>query len=340
MTVKGGEPTAASPTADIETEAENATLGAEASTAAESSNADEQDANEPADLLSVVRSAVEPEDGPAKSSDAEGETEKPEAKAEADADQADADSEADDANLPFHNHPRWKQVVHERNELRPDAERYRNITGFMEQSGLTGEEVADGFDVMAQLKSGDPAQLTAALEWLEPRVNFLKEQLGQTLPDDLREKVESGLIDEDTANEAARDRAAAKLHTERAKARETTDTEAEASRQRQVSAQAMLTAVEDWEGRTRKADPDYASKAELIEVTCQAIVRRTGQAPKTPEDAVKLAEQAKAEVDAKFKAALPKPRQITPTPRGSSAKTVTEPKTLREAIAGSLATTG
>jgi hypothetical protein len=339
MTRSTGAPPADSPPAEEIEEQAAASAEAEASSdanAAESSTVDE-DANQPADLLSVVKSAVEPAPGPAESSAAEGEEGKSEAEAEEGADKAKSEEDAeDDSKLPFHNHPRWKEVVAERNELRPDAERYRNIAGFMEANSLTGEEVADGFDIMAKLKSGDPEQLSAALEWLEPRVNFLREQLGLTLPEDLRDKVEAGLIDEDTAKEVARTRATSTLASERLKARETADSEAEAARQRAATAQAMATAVEGWEQRIRTTDPDYARKAELVETTCRAIVQREGKAPTTPEEAVALADRALAEVNRQFTAALPPPRAVKPTPQGSSTPTVAEPKTLREAIAAAV----
>lgn len=333
------EVTAASPAADDPENEAAALADAEASTdanAAASSDADEKDAKEPVDLLSVVKSAVEPVASAADTSavTGEGEAQPGEAKDKPAEGEAEASAEADaDAKLPFHNHPRWKEVVAERNEFRDDAGRMRNIDGFMQTHGLTGDEVTEGFDIMAKLKSGDPVRLAEAREYFATRLEALDGLLGETLPEDLRERVEAGLVDEETAQELAKTRAAAKLLETRAETRDAATSEAQAARERVTVAQSMATAVEDWEKRQKQTDPDYARKAELVETTCRAIVQRTGKAPQTPEEAVQLVESALGQVNKQFKALLPKPKPVNPSPRGQSNPTVAEPKTLREAIA-------
>lgn len=94
----------------------------------------------------------------------------------------------------------------------------------------------------------------------------------------------------------------------------------------------IVTAVEDWEARTRKADPDYAKKSDLVQAKCQAIVQRTGKPPMTAEEAIALADQALSEVNALFKSALPKPRPVSPAPPGTSTTVAARPASLRAAI--------
>lgn len=301
-----------------------------------SSAVDEKDAKEPANLLDVVKAAVEPagEATAAESSTAEGET-GTEATTEEMATTAATDAEAD-ASLPFHNHPRWKEVVAERDGLRTDAEQYRTITTFMQTHGLTGEEMAESYEVMALLKSGDPAQLSKAREFFQSRLQSLDGMLGNVLPDDLQDKVDAGEIDEDSAQEVARLRASDKLRTQQAEARETRDSEAETERTRVATAEAMVTAVEGWETRIKASNPDYAKIAELVEDQCRAIVQRTGNPPASPADAVALCDQALKDVNTRLKSLLPPKASVNPTPRSSSTPTVSEPKTLREAIAASI----
>ena len=170
------------------------------------------------------------------------------------------------------------------------------------------------------------------LEYLEPRVAYLKERLGFVLPTDLQERVDSGLIDEDGAQELARARATEKLRSDQAEKRDQETSQQREARERADAATGMATAVDGWEKRIKASDPDYPKKAKLVERTAQAIVQQTGKPPATPEEAVALVEQALAEVNEQFKSLLPKPRPIAANPQGSSTPTVIEAKTLRDAV--------
>jgi hypothetical protein len=304
---------------------------------ADSSVADTPDANvAPVSLLSVVQSAVEKkEEAPAGSSDAKGEGEaavaadggaKPEGEAA-----AEGEAEAD---VPFHNHPRWKQLKEERDAFKVDAENYRDIQEFVQANGLTGDEVAEGYEVMALLKRGDRESLTKALEWFEPRVDFLREQIGAVLPDDIRERVESGELDEETANELAQARAAVRLN-ERADADRTKrETEANAAANAETAALDMAKAVQAWEDQTKAADPDYAKKAELVIINSRAIIQeRGGKFPANQQEAVELAKAAYQRVNDTFKALIPTPKAVTPSPAGSS---VPQPRPVATSLRGAI----
>lgn len=308
---------------------------------ADSSAVDTPDANEaPISLLSVVQNAVEKkqEEAPAGSSDAEGEGKaavaaEGEAKPEGEA-AADGEAEAD---VPFHNHPRWKKLVAERDTFKEDAENYQGIQAFVQANGLTGDEVAEGYEVMALLKRGDRESLTKALEWFEPRVDFLREQIGAVLPDDIRERVDSGELDEDTANELAQARAAVKLN-ERAEADRTKrETEATAAATAETTGLEMAKAVQAWEDTTKAADPDYAKKAELVITTSRAIIQeRGGIYPANQQEAVELAKAAYQRVNDTFKALIPTPKAVTPSPSGQSAVHRPVATSLRGAIEAAL----
>lgn len=320
------------------TEAAPAVEAAQATDAkpAESSAADEQDANKRS-LADVVRDVVEPKAATEAPSTTEGEQEKgPEAEAEP-AKAEGARAEEDDSKLPFHTHPRFQALIQERNELRPQANGFREITSFMEFHGLVPEEVGEGFEVMALLKSGQPDQLRKALEWFEPRVQALRESLGMVLPADLQERVDGNLLDEETAKELAETRATAALHTRQEKVRGDAAAEVASAEQRQAQAQAVATAVQAWENGIKATDPDYAKKAEMVQSTAMAMAT-TGGHPTTPDEAVALAQRAYAKVNDTFKGFGAKPQPIdTTTPAGSSARsTKAAPTTLRAAIEAAL----
>lgn len=333
-----GAPTAASPTAETETELNPVVLtDGEGSTPADSSTVDEEGAK-PQNLLDVVKSAVKPVEEEAASPPAGDEGEE-EAKAEGEADKAKLEGEGEpdpDANLPFHNHPRWKEVIAERDGYKDDAGRYRNIEGFMQQHGLLADEVVEGFEVMASLKSGTPEGLSQARDYFATRLNQLDQMLGVTLDGDLQEKVDTGQIDEETAQELARTRAANKLISERTERDTKASEEAEAQRHAVANATACAETVDDWEKRIKASDPDYSKKAKLVEDQCLAIVQRTGKQPGTPAEALALVEQAYKETNARLKDVLPQRKPVTPSPRSSSTTARPEAKTLRDAINGAI----
>ena len=303
---------------------------------AESSPVDPTDANKPANLLDVIKSAVEKpaelvDPSPAESDPAKPEGEAPAAEAEA--------KPEDDANLPFHNHPRFKGLITERDELRTErdsfrdgAERWQAIDTWRQEKNLTPEEVAEGYQIMALLKSGDHGMLSQARDWFSERLSNLDDALGIAIPTDLQERIDSGILDEEGAQEIARARAAVTLR----KNKETADAEASAATTAESEVQAltneMTSAVNDWETRTKASDPDYAKKANLMQDRCLRIVRDTGSAPKSAAEATALADRAYKEITDELRASLPKPKPIAPAPVGRSTSAAPAPTTLRDAI--------
>ena len=324
-----------SPVLDPEAGAAPADTGAtEDANPAQSSGADAEDAkqDEPT-LRDIIQDVVKKQEAPEDSSATEAKPEEatqPEATAEGE----DADPDAD---VPFHNHPRFKELVAERNALKDDAGQYRIITDFMQSNGLNADEVAEGFSVMALLKSGAPDSLTKAREWFAERLQFLDTTLGHSLPEDLRLKVEDGLLDEATAKEVAQTRAKAALYetqtTEQRRAQEQrTQREAQAGAQRE-----MASAVSSWEADIKAKDPDYAAKkAKLVETQVRALIQERGKAPQTKEEALEYVKTAYDSVSDMVRQLTPKPKAITPSPAGMSAAARPEPGSLRAAVEAAL----
>ena len=305
---------------------------------AQSSSAGNEDAkqSEPENLLDVVKSAVEPkaEAGEA-SSPSEAKTEEAEA---TDPEQGEEAGDQADADVPFHKHPRWQEMKAERDAYKADADRFQQITGFMEANRLSDSEVSEGFAVMAALKSGSPDELQAAYDWFAANTQRLAESLGHSLPQDIQAKVDDGLMDDSVAAEYARERAKAALLEQQSRQQQEAEQQAQQLSQFQALQTQMVSAVQGWEEGIKAKDPDYASKkAVLVEDQVRAIVQRTGGVPpRTTEEAVALAEQAYAEVNERIRAFVPKPRPITPPPAGLSARATTQPTTLRGFVEAAL----
>lgn len=303
---------------------------------ADSSTASPQDANDgkPKSLLDAVESALE--FGRKRADDASSDVASQDQQAKDQAADAAADGKSnadeDDDPPPFHDHPRWKKLNAERKELsdklaqlEPAARQFQEIQTFMREHDLAPEDVQEGFRVMALMRR-DPAK---AREALQQHLGLLEEFLGEKLPEDLREKVEGGFVDEETARETARLRQQAAAAADAA--RRWAD-EGRAAAQAAAIREAAA-AVSEWERNWQASDPDYAKKAELVHDQVAALMAREGR-PNTKAKAIDMAERAKKIVERRLSAFLPRPQPARVAPSGSShsGKTAPKPRTLAEAV--------
>lgn len=242
--------------------------------------------------------------------------------------------ESADAEPPFHKHPRWQEVQRDRAELRrkvealePDAAVHRDVLAYMDRHGLTPADVQNGFAIMAALRN-DPAE---AWKLLKPIVDGVQAFVGETLPDDLRQRVDDGLVDEDTARETARLRNQEALRQVRAER----DAARQAERSGQATAEAVratVQAVDAWVA-AKAADPDHAAILPLLEGETLRLQRdwtAKGQTFHTPEAAKALMNSAYENVR---KSLAPKRVPVRSTPASSPpAATTKAPATLLDAV--------
>lgn len=281
---------------------------------AQSSSA--QDATE-ATLESVVRAAAaktskaqEPE-----SSDRErsGDTATPEAEAAKGGEiPADAKTESE-SDVPFHKHPRWQAVLRERDTYKTGHEQFEQIQGFMRTNALEPQEVADGFEIMALIRR-DPGK---ALERLRPFVEQLELVTGARLPTDLQQRVEDGVLDDETARETAQ------LRIERERIAQAAQyaqqqREVQDSGARVQSIQAAVTTVEQ---EIRSGDPDYARKQPFVMDRVRALIAE--ERPQTVEASVAIVRRAHNEISERLKPLAPQRKPVTPVTSGTAAKSAT-----------------
>jgi len=241
-------------------------------------------------LLSVVQSVVEKStEASADDSDTDSPTE--EQGQQAAAEQTEGQQADDFSKLPFNKHPRFRDLVKEKNtykaqvaEYEADAKQYREIQRFMQTNNLTPEEVAQSLDLLAKMKSGDPAE---AYELMLQRTQALAVAAGKQLPPDLEEKVEQGYIDRETAQDLHRQRVDAERRAELAQSQ----LERRSVQDQRSQVAAMANAVAAWEQATKATDPDFDLKAELVKDRVRAHVASNGM-PKSAEEALKLSKDA------------------------------------------------
>lgn len=177
------------------------------------------------------------------------------------------------SDVPFHKHPRFRQLLNERNGFKPDAEKYRQVDRFIRENGLTNDEAANLLQVGALAKT-DPAK---AWEMVKPWVSNLLSAAGEVLPEDLKQMVDQGQMSEAAAYEVSRSRASVTASTTQ---RQFEERRREMTAQEQADADYRGAAV-SWETDRRAKDPNFDTKLEPI-LREIAWRKSQGDIPRTP----------------------------------------------------------
>jgi hypothetical protein len=190
------------------------------------------------------------------------------------------------SDVPFNKHPRFRQLLSERNANKGDAEKYRQVDTFIRDNGMSAQEAADLLTVGAMAKTNPAKAWELARPWVE---NLLK-AAGEVLSPELQQAVQEGRMTQEAAYEVSRSRASvasmeASRGFEERRRQEQTQTE---------HARSITTAAEDWETDRRARDPNYDTKLELIHREI-AWRHHNGDVPKTPAE-------VKAQLDDAYKA--------------------------------------
>lgn len=334
----------------------------EPSTGAEGTDAPESNQEAPEDYSGGLMDAIEEavgsssEDEDADSADSVSEMTPDDGETDADADdKPKADGESDEAGEgeedengeklpPFHQHPRWQEMIRDRNDLRAQVDQFRErateydkIHQFMETNGLTPDEVARSIQTMALIRN-NPAQ---AREVLAREMEQLDRFTGNRLPDDLERDVQDGYITPERAQELAR------LRNEQSFTQRQADQQrqaAEAARrqaeQQQVESQqtqaleSQKNAVRQWETQLKSRDPDYERIQPLVYRELRMLAQ--DQPARTPDEAVELAKTALKNVKAQVRQLTPKREPVNPGPSssqsGGTAGSANQPGSLLEAV--------
>jgi len=270
-------------------------------TGADSSDA--QGDNSEKDTLSIVRDVVDANRTDEEAaSPAEGEEQ---GKEPGDPTQKKDPDNEDYSDVPFSKHPRFKQLINERNALRTDATRYQNVQKFMDTQGLSAAEGAEAF-VVAGLLKNDPV---AAWERLKPIVQELLVAAGEVLPADLQKAVAAGEITQEKAVEFSRIRA-----KQQTMEHQRTTEQQKSEKQTQVNhSKKLVDTASDWEKDRRVKDPRFAEKFVPLQKELSFIQAQEGK-PDTPEGVI---DQLKRAYDA---VQLPVKANPRPAPRNMNAR--------------------
>lgn len=279
-------------------------------------------------LLAVVRDAVNKSKPAEAASPADEDSDDPNTAEASDETQAgEAETESDNesfSDVPFHNHPRFKQLIAQRDQFKGDAEQYQKVQAFLDQNSLNPEEAAEGLTLMALMKHS-PQE---AWKRLKPRIQQLLVEAGEVLPNDLTERVRRGELTREAALEMSRLRA---TQDSSKRLREHEDT----VRQREQQNQAVMglrTAAADWETRMRGTDADFDAKLEALQKEVIWLQRRDG-VPRDPEGVQRQLQAAYQAVNKTLSASQVRKPEKRPVTGGRVAGTPrAEPKSMLDLV--------
>lgn len=178
------------------------------------------------------------------------------------------------SDVPFGKHPRFKELLRQRNEFKPDADRYRNVETFMKSSGITPEEGADAFQIVALAKT-NPVEC-----WRrhKPWVMQLLHAAGEILPPELESRVQRGELQPQSAAELAR----AQAQVRSVEAQRSFEQQRRQQEQQEQFVTSLRGAATAWEADRQAKDPNYEAKSELIQKEVLFLQRNEG-VPRDPQ---------------------------------------------------------
>jgi hypothetical protein len=306
-------------------------------------------------LLDAVKDAinvkdVEDDEAPidlaakAEPSTAEGIESKPEADAKPDTKDDVSDTallaalEKFKGDVPLNKIERFREVLDENKSLKGANERYREMDATMTaigrdamKMGMSQDEIAQLF-AWPRLLASDPK---AAVEQLQQFSATWRMKVGLALPDDLKQKVDDGVLDEPTAKEVAELRASTAMSSTRQQA-ETAERQRTSTLQR---TREIHDSVNAYQAELKASDPDYTpEKHDMVVDALTALVTKHG-VPGTVADARAMAKNAYDTVSKRLSAFKPQPRAVASPAVGRrlNRPAVAQPKSMREAIENALA---
>ena len=178
------------------------------------------------------------------------------------------------SDVPFNKHPRFKELINERNSYKGDAQQFRSIKTFMDENGLTPEETSELLIVGAMAKT-KPRETWVRIK---PWVQNLLIAAGEVLPEDLQGRVQTGELSQEAALELSR----AKATAQSVQAAQTFREQQEQKRQQEQAVQSLQSTAFAWENDRRLKDPNFEAKLPALQEKIKAIQWDEGR-PTTPE---------------------------------------------------------
>lgn len=267
------------------------------------------------------------------------EAEEPEGEEDAEkSDEPDKESEAkqdekDDENLPFHKHPRFQQLLGEKNQykqqvedLQPKVQDYENIQAYLRENNLGAQDAAQALEVAALIQS-DPGK---AFEAMKPIFERVAREAGYLPPKELNERVQKGELTREQAMQLSRQEAERRNRESQLSRREQQLQQQEAMAQQQQVIQAANQVVQSWEQQVRQRDPDFDRKTDLLEARLTQLTSQNGP-PRSAQEAQQRLDAAYEWANGKVQSVQPQRKATQPSPTRRPSKAMNHrPKDLND----------
>lgn len=226
------------------------------------------------------------------------------------------DKDGDD-KLPFNTHPRWKELIEEKNgyktqieTLRTDAEQARSLNGILRQYNIRNDEFENAIKYLIALRT-DPRQAAAMLKPTWEQLGMLT---GDILPADLQAEVAAGTLTPERAKQIAEAQGQQRWQQWRGQ----NGAQAQASDMQSVVNQTTSM----WEQTKIGLDPDFKPGSALYkQVALHLGVMKAGDAQQAHANCEKAYKQAKEDLAAFVPKPVPsrRPPQSRPQPVNNGA---------------------
>jgi len=208
-----------------------------------------------------------------------------------------------------------------------------SLNSYLRENNIDNDSFNMMLSIGAALQKGD---YKTFLEAITPFVSLAQQQLGIALAPDLAQQVQAGQITEDYALHVQRERLRLAQQNDELNRRVQTEAYTRQEHERSAHAQTasnIAATITSWENSVKAADPDYARKADAMKDISRALIAERG-APRTPQEAVALAQEAYERVNSFAKQFVPRPKPTGKVPSGVRANSgrAPEPNSLEEAI--------
>ena len=208
---------------------------------------------------------------------------------------------------------RIEQLLHERDTFKERAEHWDQFSAWAKDSGLVADELSQSLAIARMVKNAPHEALVA----LREVVASLEKVTGHVLPEDLAEKVERGLIDEETARDLSVSRTRVAL-TEQQRQQEAEQRSVQAELQgRAQLAQSIGQSVTEYEKSIEQTDPDYQKIKGLVKSKVIELMHEDG-VPTNAQAAVSQVKKAVAEIKSQLSSVLPQRKPTRQAPEGST----------------------
>ena len=224
----------------------------------------------------------------------------------------------------------WSEVQRLK-ALESHADAALKVTDYLRRNDIGQDDFLMGLELMAAMRRGDFAKFYAGVQ---PYIKLCEEYLGYSLPPDLQQQVQAGHMTTQAASMYSRERMDRAMAQTNAVRNQAALQQHQQTSQREILANKVANAVNNWEAITARADPNYAAKKAAVQTALMAMVHEQGP-PRSPEHGVQLATEAYRRTNEQYRSWTGNQRRPTsrvPSSTGRTAGVAPEAKTLLEAV--------